>query len=329
MSAHQGKRSRKSGAIGSVLKIGVTLAAVALLLRQVDERTMAAALASSRPAPVLAAVLVYLVGQSITAWRWQIIARAVGFGESLGRVVAWYYIGMFFNLFGPSTLGGDVVRSLYLGAPSGKRALALNTVIFDRLSGLTMLVVVAIAAFAAFGTFGLPLPLVWLTVAVGAGLIAGWWIVPSVVKRVLPQSNRFRKLVELDLRPFWNDGSLLLATSAVSLYFHVVQIGAALLVGQAVGLEAPWQYYFIFHPLVSIFSALPISLAGLGIREVGYVWFLSIGGTVTQEHAAAFAVLWFAVLLISSLAGGLVFLAEGAEVPALRGARAAEPEPER
>jgi uncharacterized membrane protein YbhN (UPF0104 family) len=327
MSAQKGRSTGKSGTLGSVLKIGVTVAAVALLLRQVDERTMAEALASSRPGPVLAAVLLYLVGQSITAWRWQLIARAVGFRETLGRVVAWYYIGMFFNLFGPSTVGGDVVRSLYLGAPTSKRALALNTVIFDRLSGLTMLVIVAIVAFAAFGTFGLPMPLVWLTVAVGAGLAGGWWIVPAVVKRVLPESNRFRKLVELDLRPFWDDVSLLLATSAVSLFFHVVQIGAAFLVGQAVGLEVPWQYYFIFHPLVSIFSALPISLAGLGIREVGYVWFLSTGAGVTEEHAAAFAVLWFAVLLASSLAGGLVFLAEGAEVPALRSTRTAQPEP--
>jgi uncharacterized membrane protein YbhN (UPF0104 family) len=236
---------------------------------------------------------------------------------------------MFFNLFGPSTLGGDVVRSLYLGAPTSKRALALNTVIFDRLSGLTMLVLVAIVAFAAFGTFGLPMPLVWLTVAAGASLIGGWWIVPEVVRRVLPKNNRFRKLVDVDLRPFWNDVPLLLTTSVVSLVFHVVQIGAAFLVGQAVGLEVPWRYYFIFHPLVSIFSALPISLAGLGIREVGYVWFLSTGAHVSEDHAAAFAVLWFAVLLASSLAGGLVFLVEGAEVPALRGTRAAQPEPER
>jgi hypothetical protein len=137
-----------------------------------------------------------------------------------------------------------------------------------------------------------------------------------------------RKLVDADLRPFWADELLLARTSLISLGFHAVQIGAALLVGRAVGLEAPWQYYFVFHPLVSILSALPVSLAGLGIREVGYVWFLSSVGHATQDHAAAFALLWFVVLLASSLAGGLVFLLQGASVPALRGTAPSAVEPE-
>jgi uncharacterized membrane protein YbhN (UPF0104 family) len=319
--AQQAKTDRKRGLLGRALKVGVSAAAVALLLRQVDERAMAAALVAARPTPVIGAIVVYLLGQSITAWRWQIIARAVGFREGLGRMLSWYYIGMFFNLFGPSTLGGDVVRSLYLGAPTSRRALALNTVVFDRLSGLTLLVVLALLAFTAFGTFGLPRPVVLTTVVLAGALMAGWWVLPPFVRRVLPVDNRLRKLVDSDLQPLWRDGALLAQTSAISIAFHVVQIGAAWLIGWAVGLEVPWPYYFVFHPLVSIFSALPVSLAGLGIREVGYVWFLSSVGHASQEHAAAFALLWLLVLLVSSLAGGLVFLAEGASVPALRGTR--------
>jgi hypothetical protein len=94
---------------------------------------------------------------------------------------------------------------------------------------------------------------------------------------------------------------------------------AALLVGSAVDLGVSWKYYLVFHPLVSIFSALPVSLAGLGIREAGYVWFLSSVSGVPEERAAAFALLWLGVLLVSSAAGGLVFVARGGEVPALRG----------
>jgi uncharacterized membrane protein YbhN (UPF0104 family) len=195
------------------------------------------------------------------------------------------------------------------------------------MSGLTMLVVVALFGFAAFGTFALPSPIVWATAVAGALLVAGWWAIPAVARRVLSANNRLRKLMEAELRPFWNDRALLGATSVIGLLFHVVQIGAALLVGHAVGLAVPWTYYFVFHPLVSIFSALPVSLAGLGIREVGYVWFLSSAG-VTEEQAAAFALLWFLVLLISSLVGGVVFLMDGAAVPALRGARAPISEPE-
>jgi uncharacterized membrane protein YbhN (UPF0104 family) len=304
------------------LKVAVSAAGIGLLLREVDERVLAATLAAADPALIALAIGVYLAGQVITAWRWQIIARAAGFAEPLGRVVVWYFIGMFFNLFGPSTLGGDLVRSLYLAEPSGRRAVALHTVIFDRLSGLAMLFVLAFAAFAAFGSFRLPPALFYTTVGLGTALVAGWWAVPPVARRVLPAHNRVRRMIEAELRLFWRDPALLLTTSAVSLGFHVVQVATAAIAGAAVGLAVPWPSYFVFHPLVTIFSALPVSVAGVGLREFGYVWFLSSLLAVPEERAAAFAVVWLAVLIASSLAGGAVFLATGARMPRLRRRRA-------
>jgi len=310
-----------------LLKVCVSAAAVGLLVRQVDERAMAATLASAHVAPIGGAIFLYLFGQLLTAWRWEVIARASGFHEPLRKIVTWYFIGMFFTLFGPSTLGGDVVRSLYLGGPSGRRTLALHTVVFDRLSGLAVLIAVALFAMLVFGTFGLPFPVVCLTGAAGVGLLAGWWMVPPLARRFLPARNRIRLLVEGDLTRFWNDGRLLAETAGISFGFQLVQIMAVMLIGEAVGLGVPWPYYFVFHPLVSLFSALPFSLAGLGIREVGYVWFLSSIEHVPHETAAAFALLWLVVLLASSAAGGLVFLAHGGGMPPLR--RAAAPAAQR
>jgi uncharacterized membrane protein YbhN (UPF0104 family) len=178
--------------------------------------------------------------------------------------------------------------------------------------------VLAFAALGAFGTFGLPSALLWTTVGSGAGLMAGWWMVPAVARRVLGPRSRLRHMIEVELRLFWRDPRLLLRTAAVSIGFHVVQVATALIAGAAVGLQAPWQSYFVFHPLVTIFSALPVSVAGIGIREVGYVWFLRSLLGVPEERAAAFAIVWLAVLLASSAAGGIVFLATGSSMPRLR-----------
>ena len=82
-------------------------------------------------------------------------------------------------------------------------------------------------------------------------------------------------------------------------------------------MHVDWRYYFIFHPLVTVLSAVPISMNGLGIREAGYVWFLQQQG-VDVDTATAFGILWFSVLLASSLAGGLVYLWGGAAVPTFR-----------
>ena len=110
----------------------------------------------------------------------------------------------------------------------------------------------------------------------------------------------------------------------VSVLFHVLQVVAVIILGESLGLGLPWPYYFLFHPLVTIFSALPISLAGLGIREIGYVYFLSDLAAVSRETALAFGILWLLILLVSSGVGGLVFLASGTSLPQLRGDRSAE-----
>ncbi|MFQ5477150.1 MAG: YbhN family protein [Candidatus Binatia bacterium] len=316
--------SRRGGAFAwrgwsGVLKISVSVLAGWLLWIQVeDPAELLEALLRVEPAIVGFAVLLYLVGQVLTAYRWQVIAAKVGFSSSFSEITRFYFIGMFFNLFGPSTLGGDVVRSLYLGRTDGRRAVALNTVIFDRLSGLGMLVVVAVVAMLFFGSFNLPAWVVYLSWSLGILMVAGWWLVPAVTRFTLADGNRVRTLVEEELAPFWYDAALLFKAAWVSVGFHVLQILTLVLLGSALGLELPWQYYFVFHPLVTIFSALPISVAGLGIREMGYLWFLA-RSQVPSELSVAFGLLWLTVLLASSAAGGLVFLWDDSGLPSLRG----------
>jgi len=301
-------------------KVGVSVGALFLVLRQVDTDSMLRVLAGADRTDVLIVIGLYLFGQAVTAWRWKIIARRVGFTEPVAHFLRFYFVGMFFNLFGPSTLGGDLVRALYLGASAGRRTVALHTVIFDRISGLVTLVFVAVMAIALFGRFGLPWPIVAVVSLTGAGLAVGWFLVPLLVRRFFAKDGRANRLVERDLRPFWNDRALLSRTVAVSLGFHVLQTASLILLGDALSMDVDWRYYFIFHPLVSVLSALPVSVAGLGVREAGYAWFLTRQG-VDHDTAIAFGILWFVVLLASSLVGGLVYLASGAAIPTLRGQR--------
>lgn len=309
---------------GAFLKVGVSGLALWLIARQVDFVELRKILAEADALAVLAVLAIYLFGQALTAWRWHFIAARVGFGHGLLEIMRFYYIGMFFNLFGPSTLGGDVVRSLYLGERDGRRMVALNTVLFDRITGLAMLVVLAMMGFSFFGRYDLPWLVVATTFALGLGMLGGWWLIPPLVRRFLGPEHRVRVLVEKDLGPFWNDKTLLWRSAWVSLSFHLVQILSLLVLSRAVGMnDVPWPYYFLFHPLVTIGSALPISLAGLGVREMGYLWFLERQG-VDHDVAVAFGLGWFAVLMLSSLAGGLVYLASGQGMPPTKGGKSGD-----
>ncbi|TMA81584.1 MAG: flippase-like domain-containing protein [Deltaproteobacteria bacterium] len=302
-----------------LLQFGVSALAVWLIARRVDLRESAHLVAGARSGYVVAAIALYVVGQVLSAYRWRLIGVSVGLVDSFAHYLRYYFIGMFFMFFGPSTLGGDLVRSLYLAEAAGGRGRAFNSVLFDRLNGLVVLVAIGAAAFLLFrGRYAdLPRPLFYVTVAFGAGIFLAWWLAPVLVRLVLPPTHRIRRFVENDLGPFWRDRGMLVGASAVSLVFHFVQIGTQFIVARALGLDVPFTYICIFHPLVSALAAIPITLSGIGLREGGYLLFLQKIG-VPQASAVAYAALWFLVIVVSSLLGGVVFVASGARLPRLR-----------
>lgn len=291
-------------------KIAVSVGLLAVLFYRVDAGEIVRSLQRADPASVAAALALYLAGQALSALKWRLLATAVGFEKSALSFVSYYFIGMFFNAFGFGTVGGDVVRALYLAGRGGQRTLALNTVLADRVNGLLVLLGIALVSLLSFRSYDLPAALYWSTVVLCAALLAGWRLAPIVVPRLFRAESRLRQLVERDLAPYWSDYRLLTGASFVSLVFHLSQIAILALLAGALGLRIPWSYVFIFGPLVNVFSAIPISLNGLGVREGGYVFFLAHIG-LARESAIAFALLWFAVVLVSGLCGGVVYLLYG------------------
>lgn len=314
--------SSRSGAWRKLLQVAVSGIAIALIARQVDLRESMHVIASADLRYVMAAIALYLAGQVMSAYRWRLIGVSVGLNASFASYVRYYFIGMFFMFFGPSTLGGDLIRSLYLAEHTGARARAFNSVLFDRLNGLVVLVAIGAVSFLLFPGYELPRPLFYATVAFGGGLFLAWWLAPLLVRLLLAPQHRIRRFIERDLGPFWRDRTMLVRVSMVSLLFHFVQIATQFIVARALRLDVPFSYICVFHPLVSALTAIPITLSGIGLREGGYLWFLQRVG-VPQASAVAYGVLWFLVIVASSFVGGAVFLASGARLPRLRAERKA------
>ena len=123
--------------------------------------------------------------------------------------------------------------------------------------------------------------------------------------------------MEDDLGAFWRDRRLLLRVSAVSIVFHVAQVWVQYVLVRAAGATVPFSYCLVFHPVISVMTALPVGIAGFGVREGGYVYFLTridIDGTI----ALTTSLLWFGATVVGGLIGAVVFLLSGAELPRLR-----------
>jgi len=299
-----------------LLKALVSLSLLSFLLSRVDVAQLLRVLSSAHVSYLAVALVGYFLGQVISSVRWALLARPLGFKNPLKEFVLLYFIGMFFNLFAPSTVGGDLGRVFYLARGRTKReerergmltANALISVIADRAIGMAVLVWIGAVALVVFPEYSLPLVVRAPTFALALGFLLGWALLP-LLKRFLEQRERaVGQNLSLALGIYQSHHQIVPQTVLLSLIVHLLQAWIQLLLGRALDVEIPWSYCFILYPLVGVFSALPISLNGIGLREGGYLFLLGQIDT-SSERAIALGLLWFMIVALDSLIGGVVFV---------------------
>lgn len=260
----------------------------------------------------------YAVVQGISSARWMWLARPLGFEQSWGRFISYYYIGMFFNLVLPTSVGGDVVRAWYLDGRSGRRLAAFLSVLVDRASGLFILVVLA-----GLGVAVCPIPLPgwvpWLIAALtAAGAVGGLVLLAACgpgerVRGLAAQAGwrgRLGRLIQavFSLRDLYLPRPGLLAgTTLLSVVVQAANILLVVLVARALGLEVPATYFCVIIPVITLLTLIPVSLNGMGVREGATVLLLAPLGVSTAE-AVSLAFLWFLAFSLTSLAGAGFYL---------------------
>ena len=76
--------------------------------------------------------------------------------------------------------------------------------------------------------------------------------------------------------------------------------------GAAVGLWVPLQVWFLTWPLAKLAALVPISLGGIGVREVALAGLLQPFG-VPAALAVAQSLIWETILVAGGLSAGLIF----------------------
>jgi uncharacterized membrane protein YbhN (UPF0104 family) len=279
--------------------------------------------ATANYAWIALALAVYLFAQAISAVRWAALARPLGIETPFNDLLKYYLIGMFFNLFAPGTVGGDVSRIFYLvrddDAHANGRAVttmhAAMSVLMDRAVGMIVLVWLGAAGLLLFPDYAVPPTVRSITLLLAAGFVAAVLLIP-LLRRLLPEdSHPLVVKIRLALRSYRTQWRALALAAALSLVVHLIQAGMHVVMGRALGLTVPYSFCMIVYPLVGTFAAIPVSLNGLGLREGGYIYLLAVIGIGT-EPAIAFGLLLFLIVALDSLIGGVLFLLQKSPKPA-------------
>src|SRR5690348_16537736 len=113
-------------------KLAAGVALVTFLLWHYNLQSAFQLIRRERPILFVATVALYIAGQLLSAFRWQLVAALNGLRGRYSEYLAYYFIGMFTNVFVPGLVGGDALRALYLGRQHRRMGPAVASVMADR-----------------------------------------------------------------------------------------------------------------------------------------------------------------------------------------------------
>lgn len=261
-----------------------------------------------------------LTGQVLYALRWYVMLLALAVPVPFAVAVEQFLVGVFFNNFLPSTVGGDSAKVYYLGRAEGYVRVTAS-VLVDRVIGVFLVATLAILfvgsagdAAPALGAAKAAVTLTW--VALAAVLLMatcaslGEWL-SDFVRRwppwLAPNTDRVMRLVgqiQTALRrPLVLAGSSLIVVA----YFFLLGLVYQEFIELATGARPALFSVIGIVAIIVTLSNLPVAVNGLGLREQLHLALLGTFG-LTPEAAASISLLLFAHLLAISAVGAVFWM---------------------
>ena len=304
----------------TILQVTVTVGLLIWVFHDPVQRgQMAKALRLADYRWVAAGVLAYVIVEVAAALRWQVLLRVQNILLSAPRLSGLFMIGIFYNQFLPGGTGGDIIKSyLLLKETPDHKAGALLAVVFDRLIGLVALVVLTVALVGLRYQWITQTPetrhLVWLLILLLgvslASLFASFIISGFNLFHLLPHKFPGRdKLIEIAAayHLYARHWIATFVAFIASLVAHLATFTTFLCVAYAFHTGVRMVDLFSILPIERTITAVPISFAGVGLREqILQVMLHNLCG-VEVAVAKLIGTMSFLVMLFASTPGGIVY----------------------
>jgi uncharacterized protein (TIRG00374 family) len=244
-----------------------------------------------------------------------------------------WIISLFFNLFLPSAVGGDIVKAYYIYKDSGKKLASVTSVLIDRFLGLMGTISIGFLAFL-FAKEHIDDPrigglLFWLAGIVLVGVLfvmsrrfskpAKALIMALSPKRL---KDRLHKLFDA-LELYRNKKQDFFLSYAYSLVAQAMFIVLIYFLSRSISIDLPISLFFLLIPMVTIISMIP-SVGGLGVREGAFIYLFT--NYIPKDQALALAAICFLFIYgIGCLCGILYAFRGGASIRELEEIEKMEP----
>ncbi len=296
------------------LKLGLTFLALWFAFHEVDFAELQRIFHMQELWPVFLAYILLNIQALLAAVRWRMVLAAVArLGSAVMpmlQAIKITYIGYFFSVCLPGTVGGDVVRVWLTKLENVPLSTAIHVIIIDRVIALVGLGLMIVFALPALGGF-LGFDGTWLTpVVLLLGVIALWLLLQF--GKLLEKFSGL-KLIRVMIY-FISSIRLLLSYRKIcfmSLLYaiigHVMYCWASVVLASSLSIQLSMAHSLTLVPLVVLVTTLPISIGGWGVRETAMIGLLGLAG-VSQEAALMLSIELGIFSIINGLPGGIFWL---------------------
>lgn len=251
----------------------------------------------------------------MATWRWKILLGR--FNSRLDYFGLFQLIGLsyFYNFFIPGGVAGDLIRGVHCRKHHLSGTQGVASVVVDRIIGLSSFTLVGlVGSFWSMEALIAVFPGGWVW-ALLAGLIIGGCVCFNrkiigplkILSRVYPVGYEKLKLLHGAVCEYKDHRPIAARALAVSLLTALSNILSFYLLSRAAGSDVGLVHFLIYIPIITVASYVPISYSGLGIRELCFVLLFGKAGMTTHQ-ALAVPIMYFGMVMILSLAGGIVYL---------------------
>ena len=271
-----------------LLKVALSIIALYIVSKKINVLETISVIKSAQIHYLLIAVFFFVISHIISALRLNVFYAQIDVLLPTFENLKLYSKGMFYNLFLPGGIGGDAYKVYILKQNKNvttKRLIAATLV--DRASGLVALVCLTIGLLLKSSALRYVNQDYWIYLSIF--LIPLAYLVFYIMLRVF-----FRYLL-----------SAYKITSVYSLGKQLFQLLSAYFILKSLYIDSFYEDYLSLFLVSSVVAVAPISIGGVGLRELAFVYSYQLF-EIDKNTAVAFTLLFFTITVLTSLIGAFL-----------------------
>jgi len=255
----------------------------------------------------------------LTNYQWQLLLRKQKINISHTCSIKNLFIGFFYGFITPGGLGG-YTRVFHLKDKSGEplEKCLSNLIILNTINFISLLLLGIIGGFILSSKLPYLLPIITTIFLIELVLFLVFLkkdIWKRFFKKILNSRflNSFGDKINISIDAFYKDFPKhrdILYPFTVSTIGWIVNFSELYLISRLFSINVPYMYFILIASIVSIIASIPITIYGLGTREITFIALFS-SFNVMPEKIIGLSLFWFIIIwVIPSVIGAVITVIE-------------------